>query len=200
MDFLAVTGETARSAAAFATEAGGQAVGGLTINFFWIAVAAANFIVFALIAYFFGFARLKATLDGRRARIEEGLRDADAARREREQAAEQRQQTLVEARREANDIVGRAQKAADDTRERELEATRSEIERLREQAAGDIEAERQRAMSDVRAQVADLALAAAGRVVGETMSGERERRLVGEFLNQTTTARAAGGGTAGQAG
>jgi hypothetical protein len=30
--------------------------------------------------------------------------------------------------------------------------------------------------------VADLALAAAGRVVGESMNDERQRRLVGEFL------------------
>jgi F0F1-type ATP synthase membrane subunit b/b' len=34
----------------------------------------------------------------------------------------------------------------------------------------------------VRAEVADLALLAAGKVVGETMSGDRERRLVDEFL------------------
>jgi len=32
--------------------------------------------------------------------------------------------------------------------------------------------------------VADLALAAAGRVVGETMNQPRERRLVEEFLSQ----------------
>ena len=34
-------------------------------------------------------------------------------------------------------------------------------------------------------EVADLALAAAGRVVGETMTGERQRRLVEEFLAET---------------
>jgi F0F1-type ATP synthase membrane subunit b/b' len=36
----------------------------------------------------------------------------------------------------------------------------------------------------VRSQVADLALLAAGKVVGETMSGDREKRLVDEFLTQ----------------
>ena len=34
----------------------------------------------------------------------------------------------------------------------------------------------------VRAEVADLALLAASKVVGETMSSERERRLVDDFL------------------
>ena len=62
--------------------------------------------------------------------------------------------------------------------------TRGEIERLREKATADIESERQRALADVRAQVADLALLAAGRVVGETMNEPRERRLVDEFLTE----------------
>ena len=53
---------------------------------------------------------------------------------------------------------------------------------MRDRATAEIEAEKVRAISDVRAEVADLALRAAGRVVGETMSSERERRLVEEFL------------------
>jgi hypothetical protein len=36
--------------------------------------------------------------------------------------------------------------------------------------------------------VADLALTAAGRVVGETMSDQRQRRLVEEFLRESTIA------------
>jgi F0F1-type ATP synthase membrane subunit b/b' len=39
-------------------------------------------------------------------------------------------------------------------------------------------------VAEVRAEVADLALAAAARVVGETMNEQRERRLVEEFLGQ----------------
>ena len=53
---------------------------------------------------------------------------------------------------------------------------------MRERAAGDIEAEKQRAITELRAEVADLALAAASRVVGESLTDERQRRLVQEFL------------------
>jgi F-type H+-transporting ATPase subunit b len=129
------------------------------------------------------FRRIGATLEDRRARIEQGLRDADAARVDRDKAAQERQQVLAEARREANEILTRAQRTSDETRERELGETRAELERLREQAVAEIDAERQRAVSDVRAQVADLALLAAGKVVGETMNTARERRLVDEFLD-----------------
>ena len=70
----------------------------------------------------------------RRERIEQGLKDADAARRDREAAADQRQAVLAEARREANDIIVRAQRSADEAREQGVAETRAEIERLREQA------------------------------------------------------------------
>ncbi len=160
--------------------------GGLTINLFWIIVAATNFVVFFYIAYKLVLVPVGERLADRRERIEQGLKDADAARRDREAAADQRAAVLAEARREASDIVARAQKLTDELREKGVAATQAEIERLRTSALADIEAERLRALADVRSEVADLALLAAGKVVGETMSGDRERRLVDDFLTQVS--------------
>ena len=131
------------------------------INLFWIIVAAANFVVFFLIVQRIAFGGLIRTLDDRRARIEQGLKDAEQARRDREAAEQERQATLQEARREANEILNRAQKVAAETREQEVAATRDEIARLRERATSEIEAERQRAVAELRGEVTDLALAAA---------------------------------------
>jgi F-type H+-transporting ATPase subunit b len=155
------------------------------INLFWVIVAAANFIVFFLIVQRFAFGGLVKTLNDRRSRIEQGLKDAEQARRDREAAEQERQATLQEARREANEIVNRAQKAATETREQEVAATREEIARLKERANGEIEAERQRAMAELRGEVTDLALAAASRVVGESLTGDRQRKLVSDFLAET---------------
>jgi F-type H+-transporting ATPase subunit b len=163
--------------------------GGLTINVFWIVVAATNFIVFFYIAYKLVLVPVGERLADRRDRIEQGLKDADAARRDREAAADQRAAVLAEARREASDIVARAQKLTDELREKGVAETQVEIERLRATALADIDAERLRALADVRGQVADLALLAAGKVVGETMSSDREKRLVDEFLAQVSVPR-----------
>jgi F-type H+-transporting ATPase subunit b len=94
---------------------------------------------------------------------------------------------LAEARREANDILARAQKVAQESRDADIAATRDELERMRVRATAEIEAEKTRAIADLRGEVADLALAAAGRVVGETMSDDRSRRLVQEFLATADT-------------
>jgi F-type H+-transporting ATPase subunit b len=157
------------------------------INLFWIIAQAGSFVLFLVILYLVAFRRISGVLEERRSRIEQGLRDADQARLDREQAAAERLRVLGEARTEAEDILARAQRVADENRERDLTQTRAELEQLRERAASDITAEKERALNEVRGQVAELALAAAARVVGETMTSERERRLVNEFLSQVRT-------------
>ncbi len=193
MDILAVAQGLTEALPTLAAETPEvQETGGLTVNLFWILVAAANFAVFFMIAWKVVIEPLGERLQERRGRIEQGLKDADAARRDRENAAEQRQAVLNEARREAGEIIGRAQKTADETREKGVTDTQAEIDRMRERAVADIDTERKRALADVRGQVAELALAAAGAVVGETMSTEREKRLVDEFLAQVSVAPPAG--------
>lgn len=162
-----------------------EAASGIVFNGFWILVAALNFLFFLAVLQVFAFRPVSRMLEERRKRIEQGLRDADAARLEREEAANERLSMLAQARAEAEEILTRAQHLADENRARDMVETRTQLEQMRERAAADINAERERAMADVRGQVADLALAAAARVVGETMTSQRERRLVEEFLTES---------------
>jgi len=157
------------------------------INLFQVIVAAANFALFLVLMWTFAFKPVSAMLEARKERIEQGLKDAEQARHDRDSAEQERLTTLAEARREANDILARAQKVAQETRDSDIAATRTELERLRTSAAQEIEAERSRALADLRAEVADLALAAAGKVLGESMTDARQKRLVEEFLASSGT-------------
>jgi F-type H+-transporting ATPase subunit b len=179
VDILAIANEAGRHAVQLTAEEGGAL---FQINLFWVIVSALNFILFFAIIWSFAFKPVSGMLADRRSRIEQGLKDAEQARRDRENAEAERLSTLTEARREASDILARAQKVAQETRDADIAATKDELERMRVRAAAEIEAEKTRAITEVRAEVADLALRAAGKVVGETMSDERQRRLVEEFL------------------
>jgi F-type H+-transporting ATPase subunit b len=152
------------------------------INIFQVVIAAANFVIFLVLLWQFAFKPVAAMLAERRERIEQGLRDAEQAKRDRESAEQERVTALAEARREANDILARAQKVAQETRDADIAATRAELERMRTRATDEIEAEKGRALAELRGEVAELALQAAGRVVRETMTDQRQRRLVEEFL------------------
>jgi len=181
VDFLAIASGVAQPAVQLAAEAEAK----FQINLFQVIIAAANFVVFLAILWRFALTPISNMLSERRARIEEGLKDAEQARKDRESAETDRLAALQDARREANEILARAQKLADESRERDLAAARQEVERVRSRATADLEAEKQRAIAEIRAEVADLALRAAGRVVGETMTDDRQRRLVQEFLQET---------------
>jgi F-type H+-transporting ATPase subunit b len=191
MDLLTIGGIASSGAVALAAEEAAGATG-LQINLFWIIVASLNFILLFVLLSVFALGPLRRMLDERRARIEEGLRDAEQARRDRESAEAERVAALQEARREANEIITRAQKVAQDSRDADIAATKAELERLRDRASAEIDAEKQRAISDLRAEVADLALQAASKVVGETLNTERERRLVREFLAESGTSQSGG--------
>ena len=182
MNLLEITAPFAASGVLTAAEGEAAEGGGLAINFFWILVAAGNFLVFAVILYLAFGKQVSGMLAARRERIEQGIRDAEQARKDRESAETERVAALTEARREANEILARAQKVAQETRDADIAATREELERMRVRASEEITAEKQRALGELRSEVADLALQAAGRVVRETMTDQRQRRLVEEFL------------------
>jgi F-type H+-transporting ATPase subunit b len=185
VDFLSLAGAVARESVLLAAEEGAEPAG-LVINFFWVIVSAANFLFFLFVLYRLALGPVGEMLRTRRERIEQGLKDAEQARRDRERAEEERVATLAEARREANDILARAQKVAQDTRDADIAATREELDRMRTRATAEIEAEKHRALADLRSEVADLALAAAGKVVGESMTDQRQRRLVEDFLRESS--------------
>jgi F-type H+-transporting ATPase subunit b len=184
---LSVAGAAAHAAVRLTAD---EPASGLTINLFWVIVGALNFVVFFALFWVFGAKPLSKMLNDRRERIAQGLADAEQARTDREASVAERQATLVEARREAKEILDRAQKVAQETRDAEIAATRAELDRMRERAAAEIEGEKQRALLDLRGEVANLALSAAGQVVGETMSDPRQRRLVEEFLASPGTSKA----------
>jgi len=183
VDILAVAAGAGHTVLQLAAEEGGETL--FQINLFWVIVSALNFILFFAIIWAFAFKPVSAMLADRKARIEQGLKDAEQARNDRENAEAERVATLAEARREANDILTRAQKVAQESRDSDIAATKEELERMRVRAAAEIEAEKVRAIADVRAEVADLALLAASRVVGESMTDDRQRRLVDEFLSSS---------------
>ena len=187
MDILSLVREGVGQVVAFAAEneAAEAAAEPFQINLFWIIVAAGTFVLFFFLIREFALAGLQTTLEDRRLKIEQGLKDAEQARRDRESAEQERLAALQEARREANEIINRAQKVAAETREQDIAATRAELDRMRERATAEIDAEKQRAIAELRGEVADLALAAAGRVVGESMTGDRQRKLVDDFLRES---------------
>jgi F-type H+-transporting ATPase subunit b len=169
----------------YAEAAAGEAEGaGLSFNLFWILVSAANFGFFIIVLRAAALGPITKMLDERRERIERGLRDAADAALAKGRAIEAADASLAEARRESNEIRANAEKAAAQIREQQAAALKVELEKMRADATAEIEAARVSALASIRSEVADLAISAATKVVGASMDGDRQRALVGEFLDE----------------
>ena len=159
-----------------------------SVDIWKLAFQVVNFLILLFLLNRFLFKPILARLDDRSARISKGLEDAEVAARDRELARAEREAAVAEARKEANEMIARATKIAEDTRNDILTSAREEAEKVSTRAREEIVAEKDRAMAEIRGQVADLALAAAGKLVRREMDDPTQRRLVEEFLAEVQPA------------
>jgi F-type H+-transporting ATPase subunit b len=156
-----------------------------------LAAQVINFLILLYLLNRFLFKPVLARLDERSAKIGKGLEDAEVAARDRELARAEREAAVAEARKEANEMIARANKIAEDTRNEILTTARAEAEKVSTRAREEIVAEKDKAMAEIRGQVAELALAAAGKLVRRQMDDPTQRRLVEEFLAEVEPAKPA---------
>ena len=146
-----------------------------------------NFLLLLYLLNRFFFRRVLALLDERQSKISQGLEDAETAARDRELARAERESALAEARREAEAMVQRAAKTAEATSAEILAEAKASADQITSRAREEISAEKDRALAEIRGEVADLALEAAGKLVGAEMDGPTQRRLVKQFLTENQT-------------
>jgi F-type H+-transporting ATPase subunit b len=159
------------------------AAGLLTINGTLIAQLVI-FLVMLGILYRVAWGPLLRILNERRARIAQGVEATQRALQELEAAEKERQAKLEDARREAQAMLDRITKQAEDLR-KELEAkAREQAEALIAKARAEIQQERQKAVQDLRSQVADLAVMAAGRIIGESLDAKKHRELIERAIEE----------------
>ena len=89
---------------------------------------------------------------------------------------------LRDAGKEREGILKTAQAEADSIKADITERARSESESLVKHAREQIDREKTQAIGELRAQVADIAIEAAGKIVRSSMSRDEQRRLVDDFI------------------
>lgn len=152
------------------------------VDLFKLAFQIVNFLLLLWLLRRFAYKPVLGMIDERRRRIAKGLEDAEAAERDRQLAQAEREAAVTEARREAQAMIARATKIAEDSRAEIVAEAKAEAEKVIARAREEITAEKEKAMAELRGHVADLALAAAGKLVRSEMSSTTQRRLVDEFL------------------
>jgi F-type H+-transporting ATPase subunit b len=122
-------------------------------------------------------------MESRKQKIAQGLEDARVASEARANAEKEAARVLAEAQAEAGKVVREATERAAVAGKEVKAAAEAEAVKAREAAMAEAELERNRILGDLRGQVAALAIAAANKLVGETLDEKKQRALIDEFFS-----------------
>ena len=142
-----------------------------------------TFVILLIVLRKVAWGPILSALEQREQTIRNSLEEAQRARQEAAQLLAQHQQMLAEANRDVTRLLEQGREEAERLRMSMTEQARQEAQRLTEAARREIVRERQLAVQELRNTAADLALAAAGRLLNIAMTTEDHRRLVTEFLD-----------------
>ena len=159
-------------------EAHPSVLASLGVNWKLLVAQLVNFGLVLFIMWKWVYTPLLKAIDQRNARIDKGLKDAEAAAAARTGAEQTSDVTIAAARREAQRILEEAQKQADANRAEMKQKTQEELKTLVSQGKEALAAEKEKMVREARAEIAELALSAAARALDEKMSESQKKAML----------------------
>ena len=125
---------------------------------------------------------VKKVIAERKAKADSQIADAEKLRTEAEAMKAEYEQTLQNARPEANQIVAAAQKTAAARSEELLGEARAQAAALKQKAEADIAQERKKAVNEVKDEIGGMAMEIASKVVEREIKEADHQDLIDEFI------------------
>ena len=155
----------------------------LGLNLGYLLVQVFNFLAMFVVLRAWVYKPIMGILDKRRETIAQGLEDARIAEEARANAENDAQKIMLDAQSKANSIINEATERADKVVVDIIAEAQNEINKERSATLSEVEEERSRMLGDLRGQVAALAIAAAQKLVGESLDEKRQHSLLSEFFS-----------------
>jgi len=158
-------------------------VEGLGINLTLLVAQIFNILILFLILGAVAYRPVVKFLDGRREKIAKGLEDARKAEERLANIEKDYQTRMDAARADAQKMVAEMTANAEKNATAIMAKADEDAAKIRATAQEEAETERNRALADLRSQVVTLSMAAATKLIGESMDEKRQRALVDEFFS-----------------
>jgi F-type H+-transporting ATPase subunit b len=143
-----------------------------------------NFLILLLLLWKVAWKPILNALNAREQSINDALDRAETARHDAERILADNQKALQKADEEAQRVLRESREYSERVRSEAAAKAQEESRRLVEQAQQEIERSKQQALVELRGEVANLAVSGAERILNETLDGDRQRRLVDDYLKQ----------------
>lgn len=123
-------------------------------------------------------------LDSRTAKIEKGLEDARVAAEARRNAEAEAEKILAAARADVAKVIEEGRARGDEVAKQVEAEARAEAEKFRADSRLAAAAERDQQLAALRGQVADISVAVARRLIGESLDQKRQSAIVSDFFTK----------------
>lgn len=153
-------------------------LGALGVNWKLFVAQLLNFGVVLFVMWKWVYTPLLKIIDSRTAKIDKGLKDAEAASAAKSGAEKASDETIVAARREAQRILEESQKASEAHRAEMKSKTQSELAALVQQGKDTLSAEKEKMVREARAEIAELAVMIAGKALEEKLTDAQKKGLL----------------------
>ena len=130
---------------------------------------------FAWPAILGGLKERESTIEASMSRAEQALAEAKKLQSDTDA---QRQ----EAGRQAQTILREAREQATQMRDADVERTKTEIAAMQTKALAEIDQQKTNALAELRTEVANLAIGAAEKILGEQIDADKQHQLVDRFI------------------
>lgn len=117
-------------------------------------------------------------MSDRSEKIEKGIKDAESAHKKIIEIAEKEKVILVRARKQAQEIIARAEEVAVKSKEEIVVSAKQQSEKILADAGKTIEIEKNKMFAEVKTQVAELVIAATGKVIDEKMDNQKDKEII----------------------
>jgi len=144
-----------------------------------------NFLILVFILYKFLYKPVLKMLDGRKEKIEKGLRDAEQLGVELEKTKALQAEEIKKAKQEAREIIEEAERRAEVAGAETKLKTKTEVEKLISAAKTQIVEEKDKMMGEVKKEAATFVIAIAEKVIGKTIDAKIQKNLIEETIRDS---------------
>ena len=141
-----------------------------------------NFLVLLFVLYKFAYGPIVAMLEKRQKKIEQGLADAEAARRNLEKSEEKQKEILKKARADFKVIVEKAHLQAEKSKSEIAAEAKAQAEKILADAKTQIGREKEKTIAEIKSEIGGLVVAAAEKVIGEKMDEGKDKKLIEKVI------------------
>ena len=159
----------------------------LGVNLPLLVVFVINFIILFVLLRLFLYKPVLKMLDERAKRTAESMEQAEATKKEYEQARVEVQKQIEKGRQEGQAFIAQAMQVGERLKEESRQEATKQAQTIVDRTRSELEAERDKIVGDLRREFVDISISAAEKVIKETLDKEKHRKLIEETLRESET-------------